>query len=237
MELNKKLWINEDKQLFISHLENYQRKEKEAWARKILNTKLDLLVLPTKVVHDIANDIFKGNYRSFLDLQIFSSYESIALYGMILSKIQDFKEMSHYLEIYLNVMENWAHCDLLSLPISSKNKNDFLLLSEKYLTDPRTFVRRLSLMILFQMIQDETVLSIVFDRLLRLKNEDEYYVIMMAGWLLSECIILYKNKTLEFINNTTDLNKKILNKGIQKCRESRRLSQEEKDSLLKYKRK
>jgi 3-methyladenine DNA glycosylase AlkD len=237
MELNKTIWLEEDKHLFITYLENYRRKEKEEWTKKILNTKLDVLAMPTKTIHTIAQEISKGDFKSFLDLNIFTSYESIALYGMVTCKIKDFQTMNHYLTIYLDVMENWAHVDLLSLPITKDNKEDFLKLSYQYLTDTRPFVRRLSLMILFQMRKDEHILPIVFDHLLNLKDEDAYYVIMMAGWLLSECIILYKEQTLTFLSTHPDLNKKIVNKGIQKCRESLRFTQEEKDFLLQYKKK
>lgn len=237
MNLNREIWLNENRDEFESFLESFRRRDKEEWSRKILNSKLDVLAIPTKTIHDIAQEISKGNYQSFLELRIFSSYESIAIYGMILSNIRDFQLMNYYLNIYLDVMENWAHCDLLSLPITSDNKNEFISLSNKYLTDSRTFVRRLSLMILFQMIKDESILSIVFKHLQKLKEEDEYYVIMMAGWLLSECIILYRDQTLDFINRNSGLNKKIVNKGIQKCRESRRLTQIEKDQLLSIKRK
>jgi 3-methyladenine DNA glycosylase AlkD len=85
------------------------------------------------------------------------------------------------------------------------------------------------------MVNDKTILPIIYQSLKQLSHENEYYVIMMAGWLLSECIIKYKDESLEFLNNTKDLNKKVVNKGIQKCRESRRLTQEEKDQLLAYK--
>lgn len=235
MNLVKEQWQLGDKEEFLSYLDSFRQKDKEAWSRRILNSKLDVLAIPTKTIYGIVKEICKGNYKSFLDLKIFSNYESIAIYGMITSKITDFSEMLPYLTIYLDVMENWAHCDLLSLPISAGNKKDFLLLSDKYLVDPRIFVRRLSIMFLFQMAKtDESILPKVFNHLSMLKDEEEYYVIMMAGWLLSECIILYKNKTLQFIKEA-DLNPKILNKGIQKCRESRRLSQEEKDNLLSYK--
>jgi 3-methyladenine DNA glycosylase AlkD len=72
---------------------------------------------------------------------------------------------------------------------------------------------------------------------MNLEAESAYYVIMMAGWLLSECIIKYKDQTLDFLANTSGLNQKIVNKGIQKCRESRRLTDEEKDELIQYKKK
>lgn len=236
MELNRLTWTIQDKTLFLNYLLSFHQKEKEEWAREILNTKLNLLCVPTRVIHRMVNDIMKGNYLSFLELEIFDNYESIAIYGMIVSKIRDFDIMVIFLSKYLNVMENWAHCDLLSFTITEESKDKFLLLSHKYVTDQRVFVRRLSLMILFQMVKDHTVLPIIFGTLLNLDKEDAYYVIMMAGWLLSECIICYQKQTLSYLINHDELNRKIVNKGIQKCRESRRLNQEEKDFLLQYKR-
>lgn len=237
MNLIKEQWSKSDIQPFLSFLQTYQQKEKEAWARNILNTKLDLLVIPTKVMYNIVDDIYKGNYRSYLELEIFDYYETIAIYGKLLTKISNFKEMLPYLTKYCEVMENWAHCDLLSFPIQPDNQQDYIQLSHDYSKDSRPLVRRLSLMILFQMVKDETILPLIFDHLIQQSNEQEYYVIMMAGWLLSECIIQHKEPTLQFLKEHPHLNKKIVNKGIQKCRESRRLSQEEKDALNAYKRK
>jgi len=56
----------------------------------------------------------------------------------------------------------------------------------------------------------------------------------MAGWLLCECIIRYQEKSLIYLEKY-NINPKMINKGIQKCRESLRLSKETKDYLLKYK--
>lgn len=237
MELNKEMWMEKDKEHFLTYLRSFQVKEKEAWSRRILNTKLEVLCISTKVIDTMAKEIFKGNFTSFLDLQIFDNYESIAINGKIISSIPDFNVMEHYLSTYIYVMENWAHCDLLSFNINTKNKDLFLKLSKEYLMSDRVFARRLGLLILFQMVKDETVLETIFHALLALKDENEYYVIMMAGWLLCETIIKYRKQALDFIKNSKGLNAKILNKGIQKCRESRRFTQEEKDELNPYKRK
>ena len=186
MELNRIEWTINDQSAFSSYLRSFQQKDKEAWSRNILQTKLELLCIPTKTLYGIADEIYKGNYQAFLDLKIFNSYEEVAINGKLISRIKDFDEMVHYLTSYLDVMENWAHCDLLSFKIDKTNKDKFLALSEMYLKDNRTFVRRLGLMILFQMVKDESVLPIIYDRLNKLEQENEYYVIMMAGWLLSE---------------------------------------------------
>ena len=235
MKLSLPIWTKEDIEPFLTYLRSFQRKEKEAWARKILNTKLDLLVIPTKTMHQITDDIYQGNFKSFLDLQIFDCYESIAIYGLLMTRIKPFHDMKPYVNIYTHVMENWAHCDLLSFHITDQDQKEYLLLSKELLNDEKHFARRLSLFILFQCIKDPSVLPIVFQSLEMLIDEKEYYVIMMAGWLLSECIIKYKHESLAFITTSMKLNKKILNKGIQKCRESRRLTQIEKDELLQYK--
>lgn len=235
MNLVKKMWQKTDVHPFISYLSSFKRPEKVAWSRSILNTNLEVLALETKTITKIATEIYQGNYQSFLDLKIFVNYESIALYGMILSRIKDYDSFYKYLIPYLVVMENWAHVDLLKLPING-NEQAFITLSDALIYDQRPFVRRLSLWIMFHLIKDEQYLDITFSQIKKLKQEESYYVIMMAGWLLSEAIILYKDQTLNFIKNE-DINKKIIHKAIQKCRESRRLSQIEKDALLMYKKK
>lgn len=236
MNLIKEQWNESDRKFFLEYLESFRNREKEAWSKRILNTNMDVLCIPTKKLYEISQEISRGNYTSFLDLKMFNSYDSIVVYGKVMSKIKDFNLMKTYLEHYLLVMENWAHCDLLSFQVNQKNKNSFLELSKKYLISDHTFTRRLSLLILFQMVNDETILDNIYDSLKYLENEQAYYVIMMAGWLLCECLIKHKEKTKAFLFNTPTLNKKIVNKGIQKCRESRRFSKEEKEELLIYKR-
>lgn len=237
MELIKNLWTQDDKIQFLNYLQSFEEKDKIEWTRRILNTKLPLMAIPTKTLDQIVKNIFKGNYESFLDLKIFDTYESIVINGKLLTRISDFDTMLHYLTIYKEVMENWAHVDILSFNITKTNQQKFIQLSNLYLNNPKPFIRRLSLMILFQMVKDKSILPIIFQTLLRLDSEDEYYVIMMAGWLLSEAIIKHEEETLDFIKNNPKLNPKILNKGIQKCRESKRLTQQQKDDLLIFKRK
>jgi 3-methyladenine DNA glycosylase AlkD len=113
--------------------------------------------------------------------------------------------MVSYLEKYIEIIENWAHVDILGFHIHDNNFQQFLNLSIKYQYDSRTFVRRLGLMILFQMVKDEEHLSHIFDVMIRLKSENVYYVIMMAGWLLCECIILHEGKTLNFLKSNFEL--------------------------------
>lgn len=234
MELIKNQWTTTDIAPFISYLQSFGQPTKVIWAKKILNTPSDVLAIPTKQMAFIAKQIALGNFYSFLDLKMMHYYESIALYGMLLSKIDDFKLMKSYLTIYLDMMDNWAHCDLLQFPHIMRNVDAYIDLATAYLCDDRIFVKRLGLFILFHLVKEERFLPIIFQSLDDLQQEQSYYVMMMAGWLLSECIILYRNLTLDWLSSSS-MHQQIVNKGIQKCRESHRLSQDEKDNLLKYK--
>jgi len=234
MDFKKEHWNDESYNELMNYLIDNANNKNEKWARNILQTKLELLVVPTKIMRDVSNSIFLGNFESFLNLKKFSNYESIAIYGMVLSKIKNFELMKNYLEIYIHQMENWAHCDLLSFDINKDNHNDFYILSLDLIKSNKVFIRRLGLFIMLILIKDQNYLKKAFDMLSLLELEDEYYIIMMAGWLLSECIIKYRDLSLNYLKEYK-INPKIVNKGIQKCRESNRLNQNEKDSLLIFK--
>ena len=59
---------------------------------------------------------------------------------------------------------------------------------------------------------------------------------MAVAWLLCELMIKQRDKTLVYLNHH-NLNKFTINKMISKCRDSFRVSREDKELLLKYKQK
>lgn len=234
MNLVKDYWTNHDKENFIKYMESLSRSDKIAWSTNILQTPSMVLSIKTADALNIVEKIMQGNYQSFLDLEITNYYETIAIYGMILSRIDDLDLFLKYLNRYLDYMDCWAHCDLLSFKYLDERKDLYFKLSNQYLHDDRVMVRRLGLYILFKYVKDVNTLKTIFESILLLYDELEYYVIMMGGWLLSECIILHKGETLSFLRINV-VNKKIQNKAIQKCRESNRLTKEQKEELLVYK--
>lgn len=138
------------------------------------------------------------------------------------------------IDIYSSRADNWATCDLLTFHIKG-NEEKYYNLTLEYINSELPFRRRIGMYILFYFVDDDKYINKIFDLLNRFENEDHYYVNMMNSWLLSECFIKQREKTLVYLNNN-ELNKFTLNKGIQKCRESRRVSLEDKEMLLKHKR-
>ena len=58
-------------------------------------------------------------------------------------------------------------------------------------------------------------------------KEQEYYVNMIISWLLCECFIKEREKTINFLTSN-NLNKFVLNKFISKCNDSFRIDKKDK---------
>ena len=235
MELTKNHWKKEDISEFQTYLKQFENPAKREWSTNLLRTKLPVLCLATPIIKDIIKKISKGNYIEFLDLMIWEYYENTAINGFLISMIKDFDLRKKYLDIYGSKADNWATCDLLTFDING-NEEKYFNLSLEYTKSEKPFVRRIGLYILFGFVDNDSYLDKIFNILNQFDHEEEYYVNMMAGWLLSECFIKQRKKTLKYLEKSK-LNKFALNKGIQKCRESRRVTPEDKDMLLQYKKK
>lgn len=233
MDLVKDIWTKEDGKYFIEYLENLKNEEKVAWTKNLLNTNMNVLAIKSPVIKNIIKQIKKGNYLSFLDLNLNDYYESKAINGGIISSIKDFEVMKKYLNIYSKTIDNWASCDSLSFNI--KNKEElFYNLALNYRKSKLPFERRLSISILFKFVDNNEYIDKIFNFMDTFYDENEYYVNMINAWLLCECFIKQREKTICYLNNN-NLNKFTINKGISKCRDSFRISEEDKEFLLKFK--
>lgn len=233
MDLIKNKWTNEDIKLFQKYMYSLKNKEKVYWTKNILKTNLNCLAIKTPILKNMAKEIFKGNYLSFLDYMLFDYYENTVINAILISKIKDFDLMKKYLDIYSSKVESWGSCDCLSFNIKN-NEDKFLSLSKEYIKSDKPFVRRIGILILFSFINYSKYLDDIFNILDSFLYEEEYYVNMVNAWLLCELFIKQKEKTIFYLDNN-NLNSFTLNKMIQKCRDSYRISKEDKDMLLKYK--
>ncbi len=233
MNLIKDRWTQKDKKEFNTYLESKQQKDKQQWSKNLLNTNMKVLAIPTKTIKDISKEIIKGNYISFLDLNINTYFENTSVNGMLIISIKDFNIMKKYLDKYVDKIDNWASCDLLSFNIVG-NEDNFYNLVLEYIKSNKPFIRRVGLSILFKFINSGEYIDKIYNILNMFYNEKEYYVNMMIAWLFCECFIKRREETIKYLK-THKLNKFAINKGVSKCRDSFRVTKEDKELLLKYK--
>lgn len=230
MELVKKEWKKEDKREFQAYLKSFSKGEKKALLEKnISRTNLDCIAVSSRDVENITKQILKGNFLSFLDLNLWDNLTTTFINAKLISHIKDFQVLKRYLDEFVYKADNWASIDSLKFDTKQKEQ-EFLNLAEVYLKDKKPFTRRAGVRMLFKFI-DIKHISKVFDLISNFKDENEYYVNMAISWLVCECFIKERSETLNFLKQQI-LSTFVQNKAISKCRDSFRISKEDKEMLL-----
>lgn len=230
--LIKQVWKDTDKLGFDNYLLSLKNEDKVVWTTKIINTKKPLLAIKTEVLKNIAKEIAKGNFLSFLDLNLNSYYENDVINGNLICKIKDFHKQVEYLDKYVLGIDNWASCDLLSFKIKGREE-EYFALAKKYLKSEKPFVRRVGFKIFFEFLNNGYYVDKILEILNEFYLEEEYYVNMIISWLVCELFIKQKEKTIKFLK-TNKLNSFQINKAISKCRDSFRVSKTDKEWLLNF---
>lgn len=234
MELNTEKWSYSDINEFQKYLKTRKNVEKQEFVRKIANTNFPVLGIMTPELKKIANEINKGNFLCFLDYNLTKYYENLLINGFLIAKIKDFNELKNRLYNYGKIVDSWACCDLLKFKIKETDKNKFLDLSLSYIKDTHTFVRRIGVIIWFDLLKFDDCFEKILKSVETLKNENQYYVNMALSWFVAECFIKRRNETINLFSSNV-LNSFVTNKSIQKIRDSYRVNDNDKQMLLKFK--
>ena len=230
MKLVRKTWNKKDIEEFNKYLESIKIPEKLEFTKKIINTKMEVLAIPIPELRKIANEISKGNFINYLDCFNNKYYENTIINAVLINKINDIKEKKYYISKLK--IDNWSTVDILKFNIKNKEQ-EYINLAKEYLKSKEEFIRRIGVRILFNYTEKED-LTEVFNIIDSLYAEEKYYVNMAISWLMCELIIKNREQTLEYLKHHK-LNDFTINKTISKCRDSFRVSKEDKEFLLKYK--
>ena len=94
--------------------------------------------------------------------------------------------------------------------------------------------KRFSIVMLMDYYLSEEYLDEIFDICDTIKD-DEYYYKMAVAWLLSMCLVKFRDRTMAYFTNC-NLDDFTYNKALQKARESRQISNVQKAQLQAMKR-
>ena len=232
MNLNKEKWLKKDIGEYNKYLDSLKNKDKIDWTRNVVNTNMMVLAIKFDVLRKIGKEITKGNYLSFLDKNDHLTHESTLINGIVISNIKDFETLKKYLYQYSLIIDSWSQTDTLSFNVKNKEELYYNLALE-YISYPLEFQKRIGIRILFALVNDKYIDNIL-KTIDSFTKEGAYYVDMCAAWLLCECFIKQRDKTLNFFKHN-HANSFIINKAISKCHDSFRVSKEDKELLKKYK--
>lgn len=230
-----KHWNNDNYQEFIKELSKLQEKEYLDFNKKLVFTKYKMIGIRIPELRKVTKEISKTDFRSFLDCKTVGIFEEIFIKGVLLSYIKDYNEFVNRLNDFTNLVDNWAICDMCisSYKIINKYKDEFLNNIKEYLSSKEEFKIRIGIIFLLDYYLTEEYIDEVFN-LIENINYHTYYIDMAIAWLISIAFIKEQEKTIDYLENTK-LDKEILRKTVQKIRDSKRVSKEIKDYVLKYK--
>ena len=222
-------WDKKDIEEFNEYLKSIKREEKIDFTKRTVNTKMEVLGIPTPEMRKIAREIAKGNYISFLDKFNNKYYENTMINVFLINNIDDIETKKYYFSNL--IVDNWATVDAMTFKIKG-NENEYLNLAREYIKNEKLYYRRIGIRILFG-YTDQEDLTEIFEIINSLYDEEEYYVNMAVAWLMCEIMIKNREQAFQYLKHH-HLNKFTINKTISKCRDSFRVSQQDKDELVKY---
>ena len=234
-KLKKEKWLAKDYEEFIGYLESLSEEKYKNFHSKLTTTKYEILGIRVPMQRKIAKIISKGDIESFLAYSENNYYEEVMIRGFVLASIKDKNILLKYLDDYVSLIDNWAICDGFcnTLKIVEKDKEFWFSYFSKYLKSSEEFRVRVGLIIFLSFYVNDEYLDSIFKLIDEIKL-DKYYVNMGTSWLLCECFIKYRDKTLEYLLKS-QVNVFTFNKTISKIRDSYRVSKEDKEYLKSLK--
>lgn len=148
-------------------------------------------------------------------------------------KMTDEQRIQH-LDAWIPGVLSWGDCDccVSSFKFMKKNQEFWFRYLSKWLDSGREFEVRVALVALMQYFVNEEYIDRVLEIFARdYRGQTPYYIRMAQAWALSVCFVKFRDKTWDVFARR-NMEPWVQNKAIQKCRESYRVSKEDKELLL-----
>ena len=215
---------------FIKYLKSLADLKYCEFHKKIVNdNSIKYIGVRTPILRKIAKQISKKDYNSFVKINSHKFYEEILLHGFIITYADvDYDILIQMMKKFIPYMSNWALVDLFATKFKQFTNNMDKGFKEinLFINSDNCWEIRLGLVLLLKMY----INSKYIDKILKISSSiqnQNYYVKMANAWLISECYIKFKDKTINFLQ-AKKLDFWTHNKAIQKIRESYKVNNTEK---------
>ncbi len=194
-------------------------------------------------LREVAKKIAKEQGREYIEALCQAEkrgavyHEELLLHGMVIGYLKcSNEERMALLDNFIPKIRNWAVCDssCMTYKFMKKDSEEWFTYLMKYTDSKSEYELRFAVVAMLDHFVTEPFIDRVLEVMGRISHEG-YYVKMAAAWAVSVCYIKFREKTEELLQSQK-LDDFTQNKSIQKIRESYRVSKEEKEALLQWKR-
>ncbi len=156
-------------------------------------------------------------------------YEENNLHGLIICEIKDYDKLITELSKFLDYVDNWATCDLISPKLFKKHPENLINQVKLWLNSGKTYHIRFAISVLLRYYLDDMFKIEYLDLVSNIKS-NEYYVNMMIAWYFAEALVKQYDIAVKYIIEQK-LDKFTHQKAIQKAIDSHRISDNQKAFL------
>lgn len=188
-------------------------------------------------MRQVAKTLLRQDPVGFLEHFQPNCYEETQLRGLVIGGMKlPWEEKRPLVEDFLPRIDNWAVCDTFCGSLKPRSPQDVPLMWEflkpLYASDEEYKARFAAVMQLSHFV-DAVHLEEGLGLLGQIRHPG-YYAKMAVAWALSVWFVKFPQETESLLAQRA-FEPWVQNKAIQKVRESRRVSKEDKDRLLSYK--
>ena len=194
-------------------------------------SKEKIIGVKTPAIRSFAKTLFiNNNYEEFLNKLPHFYLEENMLHSSLISLIKDKDEASFRLNQFLDYIDNWAVCDCFRLKAIEKDKPLLLKIIKDNIKSKKPYRIRFAIVNLIRYFLDDKYFKKEYLMWMSYVESDDYYVKIAVAWFYSVAFIKQFEETLTyFLNNDIDI--WIRNKAIQKSKESKRLTNKQKEII------
>ncbi len=197
--------------------------------------KETIIGVRSPALRQLAKELDQDQVQEFLDTLPHTYYEENNLHAFLIGRIKDYSQCIQRVEDFLPYIDNWATCDSLATPIFKKHLNQVKEKVYIWLEDDYEYTVRYAIGVLMRYYLDDAFDSIYLDWVQNI-DKDTYYINMMRAWYFATALAKQEKATYPIFEKEL-LDVWTHNKAIQKCIESRRISNDLKQKLRVLKRK
>ena len=189
-------------------------------------------------LRELAHRIASDNWREYLDSADEYYMEERMLQGMVIAYIKgiSLEERLRLLRDFVPLINSWSVCDsvVTSFNFRLNEKEEVWRFICQYLNSDEEYkLRFMIVMMLSKYVDDEHIFRLL--EILGQIHHDGYYVKMAIAWAVSFCMVKYPDFTYDFLKKGP-LDDFTYDKSIQKCIESYRINDIDKQRLRILKR-
>lgn len=183
-------------------------------------------------LREIAKNIAKDNWKVCMAWKDKKYFEETMIQAMVLGYAKaDIKELLSALKEFIPYIDNWSINDSLcsSFKVAAKYQKEVWEFLMDYKDSHKEYEARFTAV----MLRAYFLNDIYIDKTLKILGEidtEKYYASMGVAWAFADAWAAYPKKTKEYLSLHI-LDNKTYKRTLQKCLESLRISQEDKEYI------